>query len=109
VVVQHPLQPVVDRLHGRISALGVPVARWRIVDDRDEPIAVYASDDVLELAAGNPRLLSIAGAIAANTAWSADALDALDALAAHCITVLDVALTSITDAAEARAIGKLLG
>jgi hypothetical protein len=103
VVVQHPLQPVVDRLHGRISALGVPVARWRIVDDRDEPIAVYASDDVLELAAGNPRLLSIAGAIAANTAWSADALDA------HCITVLNVALTSITDAAEARAIGKLLG
>jgi len=99
VVVLHPLQPVVDRLHGRISALGVPVARWRIVDDRDEPIAVYASDDVLELAAGNPRLLSIAGAIAANTAWSADALDAL---AAHCITVLNVALTSITDAAEAR-------
>jgi hypothetical protein len=42
----------------------------------------------------------------ANTAWSADALDAL---AAHCITVLNVALTSITDAAEARAIGKLLG
>ena len=105
MVAQHPLQPVVDRLHGRISALGVPVARWRIVDDRDEPIAVYASD-VLELAAGNPRLLSIAGPIAANTAWSADALDAL---AAHCITVLNVALTSITDAAEARAIGKLLG
>jgi hypothetical protein len=36
-------------------------------------------------------------------------LDALDALAAHCITLLNVALTSITDAAEARAIGKLLG
>ena len=52
------------------------------------------------------RACSIAGAIAANTAWSADALDAL---AAHCITVLNVALTSITDAAEARAIGKLLG
>jgi hypothetical protein len=106
VVVKHPLQPFVDRLHSRISALGVSVARWRIVDDRSEPIATFSDDEVLELAADNKQLLAIAAAVTANTAWSADALDAI---AAHCITVLNVALTSITDAAEARAIDKLLG
>jgi hypothetical protein len=106
VVVKHPLQAFVDRLHGRIIVLGVPVARWRIVDERSEPIASFSEDGVLELAARNQQLLAIAASIAANTAWSADALDAI---AAHCITVLNVALTSITDAAEARAISKLLG
>src|SRR5215475_3181563 len=57
VVVKHPLQPFVDRLHARIYALGVPVARWRIVDDRSEPIAAFSDDQVLELAADNKQLL----------------------------------------------------
>jgi hypothetical protein len=104
VAIKHPLQPFVDRLHGRITSLGIPVAFWRIVDDREKPLVEF-TDGVLELAARNKYVLETAGAVAANTAWSADALDAL---AAHCVTVLNVALTSITDAAEGRAIGKLL-
>jgi hypothetical protein len=102
---EHPLQPFVNRLHTRIVTLGIQVAQWRIVDDRDEPIARY-EHDTLELAANNRHVLETAAACVANTAWSADALDAL---AAHCVTVLNVALASITDTTEARAINKLLG
>lgn len=103
--VTHPLQPFVTHLHDRIINLGVEVSQWRIVDDLDEPLARY-TDNTLELAANNRHVIETAAACAANTAWSADALDAL---AAHCVTVLNVALAHITDATEARAIGKLLG
>lgn len=101
----HPLQPFVNHLHARMTALGVTVPRWRLVDGREEPLARF-DEGVLELGANHRHLIAIAAALAANTAW---ARDALDAMAAHCITVLNIALTSITDATEARAIGKLLG
>lgn len=102
-IIEHPLHEFVNRLHARISALGIAVPAWRIVD-RSDPIVRYEAG-ALELGAEHRHVLEIAAACAVNTAWSSDILDAL---AAHCITVLNVALTSITDAAEGAAIGRLL-
>nr|MDQ3370777.1 hypothetical protein [Myxococcota bacterium] len=101
----HPLQPFLDRLHARIGALGIAVAAWRLVDDREEPVARY-EDGVVELASLNLHVLGAAAACGSASPW-ADA--ALDLLAAHVITVLNIALTHITDATEAYAIARLVG
>lgn len=103
--ITHPLQPFVERLHARILDLGIEVPRWRLVDGRTDPVARYAEDVTLELAADNRHVIATAAACAADTAWSSAALDAI---AAHCVTVMNVALAAITDATEARAISRLL-
>jgi hypothetical protein len=90
---QHPLEPLVERLCARLSAIGVPWSSWRI-DDRDSPLVRF-EHGALRLA-GNARRLHDLPA------------DALDALAAHAVTVLNIALTEITDASEAHAIAELL-
>ncbi len=100
----HPLDPLVAALGARLRRLGLASARFAIAEDAAGPIACYRGDAVA-LAAHHPRLRAIAAALAARTAWSEAAVDAL---AAHVVTVLNVALTSVTDAAEAHALGGLL-
>jgi hypothetical protein len=99
----HPLDIVVDALRTRIAAAGIPVPGFGIAPHKAAPMLEY--DQLLVLAADHPRLRAVAAACHARLAW-ADA--AIDALAAHALTVLNVALTSITDPAEAAAVGVLL-
>ncbi len=100
---QHPLQPLLDALRVRFAQLGLDLANMGLVDNA-EPMFEY-SDHSLLVATRHPHLIKLAGALAAN---SPNAAAMLDAIAAHGITVLNVALTSVTDAAELRAIGGLL-
>ncbi|HEU0034728.1 MAG TPA: hypothetical protein VFQ53_29085 [Kofleriaceae bacterium] len=98
----HPVQIVVEAVQARLSALGLPLPGFAL-EARSEPIARYAT--TLRLAADNPRLVAIANAMRARSPW---AELAIDALAAHVLTVLDAALTSITEASEAQALHQLL-
>jgi hypothetical protein len=99
----HPLDLVVDALRVRIAAAGIAVPGFGIAPHKDAPMLEY--DQLLVLAADHPRLRAIAAACHARQAW---AEASIDALAAHALTVLNVALTAITDPAEAAAVGVLL-
>jgi hypothetical protein len=99
---RHPLQPVFDALRARFAQLGLDLSSARVVD-RADPMFEY--DGRLLVAGRHPRLIELGGALAANTAW---ATAMLDAIVAHGVTVLNVALTSVTDAAELNALGTLL-
>lgn len=100
----HPLDVVVEALRTRLALAGIPVASFGIAPHKAAPM-LELDDKLLVLAADHPRLRAIAAACVASTA-SAD--DAIAALTAHALTVLNVALTSITDPAEAAALGVLL-
>jgi hypothetical protein len=99
----HPLDVLVAALSRRLAEIGVPVARYAILEGERDPM--LRVDGGLSLAADHPQLRAIAAACLARTAW-ADA--AVDALTAHAATVLNVALTSVTDATEAHALAALL-
>ncbi len=110
---EHPVKIVAEAIYARLVALGVSVpirggsalsapARYVIVD-REEPIVRF--DRVLQLAGENPRLLAIANACRVTSPW---APQAIDAVVAHTITVLNLALTQITDATESAALQALL-
>lgn len=100
----HPLDPLVTALDVRLRRLGLGPQKFAILEDVVSPIACYSAD-VIALAGHYPRLRAIAAALVAKTAWSEAAVDAL---AAHVVTVLNIALTSVTDATEAYALGCLL-
>jgi hypothetical protein len=100
----HPLDPLVAVLEVKLRLLGVPPPRLAILEEAVAPMLGHV-DDTLALAGHHPQLLAIAAAIAARSAWSAAAADAL---VAHAVTVLNVALTSVTDATEAHALAGLL-
>ena len=99
----HPFDVVVEALRARIARCGIALPSFAIAPGKSEPMLELA--DHLVLAGEHPRLRAIAAACHARSAW-ADA--ALDALAAHAITVLNVGLTDVTDAAESAALGMLL-
>ena len=100
----HALQPVVDALIDRLFAIGVPLPFGFVIDtERDQPLVRF--DGSIRLAGEAPRLHAVANALAARSPWAAGAIDAL---VAHTLTVLNVALTQITDATEATALGRLL-
>ena len=90
----HPLQHVVDRIAARLAAIGVPWSRWLIDERASSPLLRF--DGKLYLAARHPRII---GELSD---------DAVDAIAAHAVTVLNVALTEITDVSEAHALANLL-
>jgi hypothetical protein len=98
----HPLEPLAASLEDRLRELRV-LAAVRIAG-RDEPILRYTAG-CLELAGDNARLAAVANACSAGSPWAAACVDAL---AAHALTVLDVALTQMTEAAQLHAIGALL-
>jgi hypothetical protein len=66
---------------------------------------MFEHDRGLVIAGDHPRLIELGAALAANSPW---ATAALDAIVAHGVTVLNVALGEVTDAAEQHAIGALL-
>ncbi|MEJ7600791.1 MAG: hypothetical protein WKG01_22995 [Kofleriaceae bacterium] len=99
----HWLDIVVEALRERIARCGIVVPSFAIAPGTSEPMLELA--DHLVLAGEHPQLHAIAAACHARSAC-ADA--ALDVLAAHAVTVLNVGLTEVTDAAEAAALGMLL-
>jgi hypothetical protein len=99
----HPLQPFIDVLDHRLVELGLGEHAF-VFHNGSLPMFHY-DGAVIRVAANHPRLLAVAAAHAARSPW-ADA--AIDAMVAHLVTVLNVALTHITDAAEHHAIFRLL-
>jgi hypothetical protein len=100
----HPLDPLLAAVGVRLQELGLALPWFRILDNASSPLADY-NVGVVEIAGAHPRLRAIAAALLAKTAWSEAAVDALTA---HVVTVLNVALTSVTDATEAHALAGLL-
>lgn len=94
---RHALQDLVDALDARLGELGIRGYDWKIIDD-DEPMIRFAKNQIL-VAGTNARLRRIATNLDGDT---------IDLVAAHVVTVLNIALTSITDATEAHALGILL-
>jgi hypothetical protein len=102
VEARHPLQPVLEALRARSAQLGLDLSSARFVD-RAAPM--FELDEVLLVAGRHPRLIALGGSLAAQSPWASAALDAI---VAHATTVLNVALASVTDAAERHALGVLL-
>jgi hypothetical protein len=100
----HPLDPLLAAVSVRLQALGLALPRFRILDGATAPLAAYA-DGVVEFAGEHPQLIAITASLLARTPWSEAAVDALTA---HVVTVLNVALTSVTDATEGHALAELL-
>ncbi|HEY5944702.1 MAG TPA: hypothetical protein VIV40_04395, partial [Kofleriaceae bacterium] len=98
----HPLRSLVTKLRSRLSDLGIGGYRWSIIE-RPEPMFAFA--DEIEVAGDNVRLRALAAALASNSPF---AQAGIDVVVAHLVTVLNVALTQITDASEAHALGVLL-
>ncbi len=94
---KHPLHELVRALDQRLISLGIRGYEWKIIDD-DKPMIGFASG-MITVAGDNPRLRKLAIDLDE---------DAMELLTAHVITVLNIALTSITDATEAHALSVLL-
>jgi hypothetical protein len=100
----HAIQIVVDHVELRLSKLGVTLGKNPpVIASRSEPILKH--DNALYFAGDNPRLHAIANALLARSPW---AQVAVDALVAHAVTVLNAALTEVTDASETAALQGLL-
>ena len=97
----HPLAPLADAIVHRLSEVGLHRVTIRIAA-RAEPI-VDVDAGVVVLAGENGRLRSLATSL--DSPWFPGALDALTA---HVVSVLNIALTEITDSTELHALGKLL-
>jgi hypothetical protein len=100
----HPLDPLAAAVAARLRRLGLAPPTIAVLPPVTTPIACYV-DEAIGLAGAHPRLRAIAAGLAAGAPWSAAAVDALTA---HVATVLNVALTSVTDATEAHVLGGLL-
>jgi hypothetical protein len=94
---RHALQDLVDALDERLGELGIRGYDWKIVED-DEPMIRFSKGKIL-VGGDNKRLRALALQLDS---------DAVDLVVAHVVTVLNIALTSITDATEAHALGILL-
>ena len=98
----HPLQGLVAKLRSRLADLGIGGYEWHI-EDRDDPM--FAFDDGIIVAGDNVRLRALAVALAAKSPF---AEAGVDVVVAHLVTVLNVALSQVTDASELHALGVLL-
>jgi hypothetical protein len=94
---RHALQDLVDALDERLIALGIRGYEWKIVDD-DKPMIGFSSGKIT-VAGNHPRLRKLAIDLDE---------DAIELVVAHVVTVLNIALTSITDATEVHALSVLL-
>jgi len=101
---RHELEPLVAAVGERLYQLGLARPRFRILDGATSPLVAY-EDGMITLAGASARLCTIAAALPGKAVWSEAAVDALTA---HIVTVLNVALTSVTDATEAHALAGLL-
>ncbi|MFN0245353.1 MAG: hypothetical protein ACKV2T_00510 [Kofleriaceae bacterium] len=102
VEARHPLQPLLEALRARFAQLDLDISSARLVDRADP---MFEFDDYLRVAGRHPRLIALGAALEARSPWAGASLDAI---VAHGATVLNVALASVTDAAELHAIGALL-
>jgi hypothetical protein len=98
----HPLHGLVAKLRRRLADLGIGGYDWQIVD-RAEPMFAY--DHGIVVGGDNVRLRALAATVATKSPL-ADA--GVDVVVAHLVTVLNVALSQITDASEAHALAVLL-
>jgi hypothetical protein len=98
----HPLRLLVTLLRARLSQVGIGGYRWSIIE-RHEPMFAYS--DEVEVAGNNVRLRALAAAVEADSPF---AKGGIDVVVAHLVTVLNVALSQITDAGEAHALAVLL-
>lgn len=97
----------------RLIAVGIAHHPLVIAPAASSPM-VSLADGVVRFAGNHPKLRAIAAAHQANTAWHRDAIDAL---VAHLLCLLHAASAGgsggsrldVSDAAEQRALGKLLG
>jgi hypothetical protein len=102
----HALDPLVAAVAAQLRRLGLAPPTFAILDGATAPIVAYNGDALaITFAGAHPRLVAISAGLVAKQAWSAAALDAL---VAHVVTVLNIALTSVTDVTEAHALGVLL-
>jgi hypothetical protein len=100
----HPLDPMVAAVGARLRELGIAPPPFAILEGTTAPAVRYEGDAIC-FAAGHPRLRAIAAACLAGSPWGTSAVDVL---AAHVISVLNIALTSVTDATELHLLGNLL-
>jgi hypothetical protein len=99
----HMLQPLVEALAQRVGKLGVGSYDWAI-DERAEHLVRFESHQLV-VGGENARLRLLATELAAKSETIGPAVDAL---AAHAVSVLNLALSEVTDAGESHAIGVLL-
>jgi hypothetical protein len=99
----HMLQPLVEALALRVGKLGVGSFDWAI----DESSHVLVTLESRQLVVGGEcaRLRQLATELSSKSVHIGSAIDAL---AAHTVSVLNLALTEVTDAGESHAIGVLL-
>jgi hypothetical protein len=98
----HPLDELLALIDRRLCDIGI--AGYPLVIESCDTPMVRFDQLVVRVAGENPQLLRIASAHAAASPWAAAAIDAVTA---HVVTVLNVALTQITDATEAHALDVL--
>lgn len=99
----HVLQPLVDTIGRRVGKLGVGTFDW-VIDERSDKLVSFTWGQLV-LGGENRHLRVLATELASKSilVWPA-----IDAVAAHAVSVLNLALTEVTDAGESHAIGVLL-
>ena len=88
----------------RIAQLGISRAFPWVIEDYRDPMITFSRDEIV-VGGNNPVLRAIASELAAESSLAGPAIDAT---AAHVVSLLNIALTEITDATETHAIGVLL-
>jgi len=102
----HPLQQLADLVHARLRAIGAAThLRGLDVEPRRAAPLAQWSDDRVTLAGDSDALRAIELVRIDDSPWASAAIDGLTA---HVVTVLNVALTTVTDVAELHALGRLL-
>jgi hypothetical protein len=99
----HPIQALVELVSKRVAQLGLRGYEFRIADQA-KPMFQFAYG-YLFVAGNNERLRALALQANTSSPWLPAAIDAL---AAHVISILNLALTDVTDAAEVDALQALL-
>jgi len=99
----HVLEPLIEALGHRVGKLGVGTFEW-IIDEKSSDLVMFTWGQLV-VGGENPRLRLLASELSAKSILVGPAIDAV---AAHAVSVLNLALTEVTDANESHAIGVLL-
>jgi hypothetical protein len=102
---KHPIQGLVELISKRVASLGLRGYEFRIAATRKPMFQFFAGAGYLFVAGDNERLRSLALHVDTSSPWLPAAIDAL---AAHVVSILNLALTDVTDAAEVDALQLLL-
>ena len=99
----HVLEPLVEALGKRVGKLGVGTFDW-VIDEHSNKLVSFTWGQLV-VGGENPHLRVLASELASKSILAGPSLDAV---AAHAVSVLNLALTEVTDAGESHAIGVLL-